>query len=205
MKKRKIRNDDDGCHAADDDELGRDDAYHPRRAFGSRAMTVDGRDSFAVKMDEEHFSRIRDDGFHGGDAADILKRCRTSENEPYDEEEVREMLDDLYERGVTVNAPFCCARGAVELKRCDSSRGRGGGGATRERDARRFSSMNRRRTRFTRTMVEVEGRFLVSGSVRSVCTCPWRTGMSRNGTETSAITRRCNWPGRRNGKSRNAS
>ena len=117
MKKRKIRNDDDGCHAAAADELGRDDAYHPRRAFGSRAMTVDGRDSFAVKMDEEHFSRIRDDGFHGGDAADILKRCRTSENEPYDEEEVREMLDDLYERGVTVNAPFCCARGAVELKR----------------------------------------------------------------------------------------
>ena len=117
MKKRKIRNDDDGCHAADDDERGRDDAYHPRRAFGSRAMTVDGRDSFAVKMDEAHFSHIRDDGFHGGDAADILKRCRTSENEPYDEEEVREMLDDLYERGVTVNAPFCCARGAVELKR----------------------------------------------------------------------------------------
>ena len=117
MKKRKIRNDDDD----DDDDEGRrdddDDAYHPRRAFGSRAMTVDGRDSFAVKMDEEHFSRIRDDGFHGGDAADILKRCRTSENEPYDEEEVKEMLEDLYERGVTVNAPFCCARGAVELKR----------------------------------------------------------------------------------------
>ena len=87
MKKRKIRNDDDGCHDDDDDERGRDDAYHPRRAFGSRAMTVDGRDSFAVKMDEAHFSHIRDDGFHGGDAADILKRCRTSENEPYDEDD----------------------------------------------------------------------------------------------------------------------
>ena len=63
MKKRKIRNDDDGCHAAADDELGRDDAYHPRRAFGSRAMTVDGRDSFAVKMDEAHFLTFATTGF----------------------------------------------------------------------------------------------------------------------------------------------
>ena len=55
------------------------------------------------------------------------------------------MLDDLYERGVTVNAPFCCARGAVELKRWARleswARWRR---SDAERDARRFSSMNRR-------------------------------------------------------------
>ena len=99
----------------------RESSYHPKRAFGGETEEAWSNAwesvSRVVPMAREHFERVRDDGFHGGDAREILLRCRSSDNEPYDAEDVDAMLGDLKELGKTVNAPFCCARGAVELKR----------------------------------------------------------------------------------------
>ena len=100
----------------------RESPYHPKHAFGGGEKMRAWSNAWAsvsqvVPMVRRHFDHVRDDGFHGGDAREILLRCRRGDNEPYDEEDVDAMLEDLKELGKTVNAPFCCARGAVELKR----------------------------------------------------------------------------------------
>jgi len=100
----------------------RESSYHPKHAFGGGQNNTAWSYAWAsvshvVPMVRRHFDHVRDDGFHGGDAREILLRCRRGDNEPYDEEDVDSMLEDLKEHGKTVNAPFCCARGAVELKR----------------------------------------------------------------------------------------
>ena len=67
-------------------------------------------------MDEQTFKHILE-GFYGGDVEAILNSCRDESNEAWSEAHVEEAMRALHEDGKTINAPFCFAPGAIELKR----------------------------------------------------------------------------------------